>query len=140
MRPAALLTAGLFLTLLASPLQAAGEAPSPFPVLSVPPAPPHSHKWAYLAMLGGAALVGTSFYFHSQADEAYSDYLASTDPAEIERLYDDANRFDTLSRASLTTGEILIATGLYFRFVRRPAASRTAVIVSGTRCAIAVNF
>jgi hypothetical protein len=67
-------------------------------------------------------------------------YLASTDPAEIELLYVDATRFDTLSRASLTTGEILIATGLYFRFVRRPAASRTAVIVSGTRCAIAVNF
>jgi hypothetical protein len=139
--PAAFLAAGLCVMLLATPLQAAGEGSSPFPVLTSELRPPaRSHKWAYTAMVGGAALIGASFYFHSRADDAYDDYLAATDPETIERHYDDAARWDTVSRASLTTGEVLLATGLYLRFVRRPAASRTSVILSPNRCALAVNF
>lgn len=91
-------------------------------------------------MIAGAALVGTSFYFHSRADDAYDEYLAATDVDELERHYDDANRFDGYSRASLTGGEVLLATGLYLRFVRRPAARRADLILSGTRCALAVRF
>src|SRR5438552_2410203 len=84
--------------------------------------PRPSHAWAYGAMLGGAVLVGSSFAFAHRADDAYDRYLLSTDPGAIDRLYDRAVRNDHLSQAALLGGEALIATGLYLRFIRRPAA------------------
>ena len=137
--PAALLAAGLGLVLLASQVRAAADS-SPFPVLPEPRPPSRAHTWAYAAMASGVALIGASFYFHERGDRAYDEYLTATDPAAIERLYDDSTRFDSISRGSLASGEALIAAGLYLRFVRRPAAARAAVLVGPTRCALAVHF
>jgi hypothetical protein len=116
------------------------QAAAPFPVVPVAPPAPRRHVWAYLTMLGGASLVGVSFSFSAKADDAYAGYLVSTDPDEIERLYDRTAMYDHRAQASLLTGEALIAAGLYLRFIRRPGPARVSLTVAPSRCALAWRF
>ncbi|TMQ70609.1 MAG: hypothetical protein E6K81_12190 [Candidatus Eisenbacteria bacterium] len=120
--------------------RAHAQAAEPFQVVPVDAPAPHRHAWAYAGMLGGAALVGSSFFFAHRADEAYDRYLVSTDPSAIDRLYDRAVHNDHLSQVSLLGGEALIATGLYLRFIRRPAAARLSLAVQPSRCAVSLRF
>ncbi|NOT35198.1 MAG: hypothetical protein HOP12_13710 [Candidatus Eisenbacteria bacterium] len=139
------LRAGITLLALVSIFdRAAGaDAPAavPFPVVALDSAPARPNGWAYASLLGGAALIGSSFYFTGRANSHYDDYLRETDPARIESLYDTTLRNDAYARSSLIAGEALIATGLYLRFIHRPhSGARLQWSIAPTRCAIAFRF
>src|SRR6266487_953638 len=103
---------------------ARAQAADPFPTVPVPTPPRVSHAWAYVTMASGLGLIGASYTIADRANRRYDEYLHATDAREIDRLYDDTVLLDRLSSGSLLTGEALIATGLYLRFLRRPPASR----------------
>jgi hypothetical protein len=98
----------------------------------------HSYVWAYVTMAAGAGLVGASFGFAGHASDTWDAYGQATDPARITDLYDETVRYDHLSSGSLLAGEVLIATGLYLRFLRRPAPVQ--VTLGPDRCAVAFRF
>jgi len=120
--------------------RALAQAAAPFPVVPIENPKPRRHTWAYLSMTAGAGLVGLSFVFSGRADDAYNAYLVSSDVSEIETLFDRAVHNDHVSQASLFTGEALIATGLYLRFIRRPAPRRVSLSVMPSRCAVSFRF
>ena len=64
--------------------------------------------------------------FEHQADQAYDAYLAAIEPDDITTLYDRTIRYDRLSSAALIGGNVLVATGLYLRFVHRTPPQRSA--------------
>ena len=137
---AAALAACIVLELLCPAARAHAQAVEPFQVVPIAVPARRSHAWAYVALAGGAGLVGSSFTFARRANDAYAQYLVSTDPGTIDVLYDRAVRNDHLSHASLLTGEALIAFGLYLRFIRRPAAGRRSVSLLPWRCAVFYRF
>ena len=137
---AASLAACILLEVLAPAARAHAQAAEPFPVVPIETPQRRNHTWAYLTMLGGAGLVGVSFTFAKRADDAYAEYLVSTDVNEIEVLYDRTTRNDNLSRASLLTGEAMIAAGLYLRFIRRPSTARLSLDLQPSRCAFSYRF
>ena len=120
--------------------RALAQAAAPFPVVPIENPKPRRHTWAYLSMAAGAGLVGLSFVYSGRADDAYNAYLESSDVSEIETLFDRAVHNDHVSQASLFTGEALIATGLYLRFIRRPAPRRVSLSVMPSRCAVSFRF
>lgn len=141
LRPAAAAIAALLsLQFVLPAARAHAQAAAPFPV--VPQEPPGSggHAWAYVTLVGGASLVGISFVFSNKADHAYEDYLTSTEPDEIESLYDTAVHNDHLAQASLLTGEVLVATGIYLRFIRHPSPKRVSLALTPSRCALTWRF
>ncbi len=137
---AALLAASILLPSLATAARATAQAAEPFPAVTAEARRPTSYRWAYAALLGGAGLVGASFVITDRANRAYADYLAATEPADVTRLYGDAQRLDRWSAASLLTGEALFATGIWLRFLHRPALKRVSLAVEPTRCAVSLRF
>jgi hypothetical protein len=137
---AALIAALLSLQLILPAARAHAQAAAPFPVVPLEPPAKRRHTWAYLTMAGGATLIGFSFVFSNRGDQAYEDYLLSTEPDEIQALYDDAVRNDHYAQASLLTGEAMIAAGIYLRFIRRPSPKRVSLTIAPTRCALALRF
>ena len=101
---------------------------------------PRSHLWSYVILAGGTGLVGSSFIFKERADDAYDAYLRATDPDRIEHLYDKTIHQDRFSRAALLGGEALLATGIYLRFIRRPAARQVGLAIGPRQCAILLQF
>lgn len=99
----------------------------PFPVVTVPEPPQRSYRAAWVSLAAGAGLVAGSFLIHEEANRSYRDYLASTDPARLGPLYDRAISLDRWSAAALIGGEVLLATGVYLRFLRGPAPDRLAI-------------
>lgn len=125
------------------PVAAAGaqsQAVEPFREIPLETPAQKSHLTSYLTMAGGASLIGLSFVFTRKADRAYDAYLVSTEPNEIETLYDRAAHYDHLSQASILTGEVFVAAGLYLRFIRRPAGHRVALSLEPARCAVSFRF
>ncbi len=114
-------------------------AASAFETVPLPAPANSSHRAAYASLIGGFGLMGASFTLAHRADRAYDRYLAAVDPGEIERAYDESSRNDRLSSAALISGEVLVATGIYLRFVRHPR-SRLALSALPGRCAIAYSF
>ncbi|MFC1535618.1 hypothetical protein ACFL32_00485 [Candidatus Neomarinimicrobiota bacterium] len=52
-------------------------------------------RWLGLGLItAGSAL---SYYYHQQAEETYQEYLTSGNPAELNKLFSRAERFDRLS-------------------------------------------
>jgi hypothetical protein len=137
---AVLLAACTMLSSFVPAARAQSQAVEPFPTVPLDIPEKQNYWGAYLACIGGASLVGLSFAFTHRADHAYDEYLASTDPEEIQALYDRAAHYDHLSQASLLTGEALIATGLYLRFIRRPPHKKVAFSVEPSRCAVTYRF
>jgi hypothetical protein len=137
---AATMAAGLMVGDLGSAVCAAAQAAAPFTPVAIPSPAPRSHRWAYITMAAGAALVGGSFYFSNRADQIYDDYQVETDPGRIEQLYDQTVRYDWLSRGTLLGGEALIASGLYLRFIRRPRGHAVGLELGSERCALAWRF
>jgi len=119
---------------------ASEQAAVEFPQVPVPSPPKRSGLPAYVAMAAGVGLIVGSFPIASHANRTYDRYLAATDPDEIEHLYDETVAYDRLSSASLLGGEVLIATGLYLRFLRRPADARASLILGERRCALSWRF
>ena len=139
-RIAAALAAFLTLTIVLTAARAHAQAAEPFPVVPLEAPASRRHTWAYITLAGGATLVGLSFAFSGKADDAYADYLVSTDPVEIQALYDRAVANDHRAQASLITGEVLIAAGLYLRFIRRPGPSKVSLSFRPSRCALSYRF
>jgi hypothetical protein len=112
-------------------------ASSEVPLVSPPRA---THLIGYACLAAGAGLIAGSFALSRHADRVYDDYLRATAPAEISRLYDETAHYDHLASGSLIGGEVAIAVGLYFRFLRRPAVSRLHLSLGPERCAVALRF
>ena len=139
-RTAATLAAVLTLPIMFTAARAHAQAAEPFPVVPLETPASRRHTWAYVTLAGGATLVGLSFSFSGKADRAYAEYLDSTDPVQIQTLYDRAVRNDHRAQASLLTGEALIAAGLYLRFIRRPGPSKVSLSLRPSRCALSYRF
>jgi hypothetical protein len=125
------------------PLPAAADTPpaaEPFPVVALPSASHRSHTVAWLSFGAGAGLLTTSFLVHERANRTYDVYLASNDPDAIGRLYDRTANLDRLSGAALIAGEVLLATGVYLRFLRAPHDARLSLDLSPGRCAAYWRF
>jgi hypothetical protein len=120
--------------------RADAPAAAPFPEVPLEEKTEGHHVWAYLTLAGGVTLVGLSFMYSGRADRAYQDYLVSTDPDEIQRLYDESVHNDHLAQASLLTGEALVAAGLYLRFLRHPSPKRVSLALTPSRCALTLRF
>jgi hypothetical protein len=120
--------------------RAFAQAAGPFPEVPLPAAPHHSNTWAIVSLGTGAALIAGSFAFADAADSRYADYLRATEPGQIKDLYDDAVLFDRLSGASILTGEVLIATGIYLAFLRHPTPSRVMFALEPSKCGVSFRF
>ena len=120
--------------------RALAQAADPFPEVPLPTPPKHSNTWAILSLGTGAALIAGSFAIADAADRRYSEYLRATDPGEIQDLYNDAVLFDRVSGASVLTGEVLIATGIYLAFLRHPAPSRLSIALEPSKCGVSLRF
>ena len=137
---ATLLAAGLAITGLETAACAPARAAEPFVELPMPTAKHSSHRLAYASLLTGAGLIGASFALADHAQNTYDEYLVATDPRHITDLYDQTVRYDHLSSGSLLTGEALIVTGLYLRFLRTPPPQRVSVVLGTGACALSVRF
>ncbi len=122
------------------PALAVAAPSTPFEQVALPPPQRHPHRLAYACMVSGAGLIGASFAFADHADRTYVRYLDSTEPAEIDRLFDETVRYDRLSSGSLIGGELLVAFGLYLRFLRRPTGRRLSLSLDARRCAVSYRF
>jgi hypothetical protein len=116
------------------------QAASPFPEIPIVNEVPPSYAWAYVALGSGVAMIGGSFLLSTRADRTYRDYLEATQPDRIESLYDRTVLYDRLAGGTLATGELLLATGIYLRFVRRPHATRMSLDLGPGHCALAYHF
>ncbi len=133
--------AAVLATNLALPAACAfAQAASPFPEVELSPPPKSSHGWAYVSMIAGVGLIAGSFPLKDTADQAYEDYLVATEADDIEELYDRSRRYDVLSGVSLVSGEVLLAFGLYLRFMRAPSHSRVQLSAEAGRCALSLRF
>lgn len=99
-----------------------------------------SHTASWLTGLAGVGFIAASFPLAAKADDRYATYLGETDVARIEDRFRDAQRADRIASASLITGELLLVTAVYLRFVRRPVDSRTALLLGPDRCAVSYHF
>lgn len=121
----------------AAPPEPAAE---PFPVVVVPAPPERSHRGAWIALAAGAGLVAGSFVLHERANRSYRDYLHSGDPAELDLLFDRATSLDRWSGGTLIAGEVLLATGVYLRFLRGPGTSRFSLAAAPGRVSAQWRF
>jgi len=136
------LTFALALLLIAEPHRAAcanAQAASPFPEVPLPDQKRPTYKAAYLALGTGVLLIGGSFVLAAEADDAYQQYLEETEIDQIGPLYDRTIKLDRLATGSLVTGELLLATGIYLRFLRPPHAALSLTLRPG-RCALDYRF
>ncbi|MCE9627341.1 MAG: hypothetical protein K8R56_05445 [Candidatus Eisenbacteria bacterium] len=119
----------------------AAEPGSPFEVVERVEPPQRSHRLFWTLGLGGAALVAASFPMARSADRRYDDYLSETDPSQLEARFQATRRMDRLASASLWTGEAMLVTAVWLRFVRthRPA-DRVSLTVEPARCAVSFRF
>ena len=138
-RPFARTVAILLLTAFTA-ARAHAQAAAPFPEVPMVEPARETHVLAYLSMVAGVGLVAGSFAVADHANRTYADYLASTDPDQIESLYDRTARLDRLASVTLLGGEALMATGLYLRFLRRPPPARLRVALLPGRCALAIRI
>ena len=119
---------------------ASDPAAEPFPVVALPAAPARSHRAAWLSLGAGAGAIGASFVLHDQANQRYHDYLVATDPARLDELFDRSVRLDRFSGGSLLAGELLLATGVYLRFLRVAPSSRLALVAAPGRWSATWRF
>ena len=131
-------------TLLCATLQPAArayaQAAETFPQVPLPEPAKRSHTWALVSLVSGVALVAASFPVADAGDRRYGDYLRATDPGRITQLYDEAVLFDRVATASIITGEVLIATGIYLAFLRRPEPPRVSAMLGPARCGVSLRF
>jgi hypothetical protein len=113
----------LGLLVFASPVLAQNDV-----VYPLQEAPNVDYTRAYVALGVGGALTLGSFVIQREADKAYDRYLAGTDPAQITKDYDEAERLDKWSAATLLAGTGALALGVYWRFIKHPESSKGASI------------
>src|SRR5690349_20428000 len=81
---------------------------------------------AYVALGVGGALTISSFFIQREADRAYDRYLGGSDPSLISKDFDEAERLDKWSAATLLAGTGALALGVYWRFIHRPESKKGA--------------
>ena len=142
MRPlaAACLLAGLLSGDLSTAGCAHAQTAVPFQVVPQPDPDRRDHRWADLTILAGVSLVTASFPLATAADRRYDAYLREGDPARIESRWQAVRRADRLASASLIGGEVVLATGIWLRFLRRPAERGLRLSVAPSRCAVTLRF
>lgn len=131
-----------------APMSAAcahAQAASAFEVIPRRAKSGHSYRAAWLTAFAGATLVAGSFPLAHEADRRYERYLGETDVASIDARFNAATRTDRLASAALLTGEGLLATAVWLRFVHRPNApdrkpDRVTFEVEPSRCAVSLRF
>ena len=124
----------------ARPAQGRTSGSSPFAIVAEEAPDRGSHRLAWASFITGAGLVGLSFVLTDRANAAYADYLVATNPADAEHLYDRTKHYDRLSAASLLTGEALVATAVWLRFIRPRPDARITLVAEPDRCAVALRF
>lgn len=137
---AAALLASLLTGILGPAVCAHAQTAVPFPPVESAPPPARSHRLADATLVAGLALIAASFPLATTSDRRYEEYLAESDPSAIESRWDAAQRADRLASASLLTGEVLLAAGVYLRFLRRAPDSKLRFAASATRCAVTLRF
>jgi hypothetical protein len=136
---AASLAAILILEVFEPAVCAHAQAAGPFETVPMPVRSSTSgHRAAYLTIGAGLGLVGVSFALRRRANGRYAEYLAGTDPDEIVRLYGQTVSLDRWSAAALIGGELVVAGGVYLRFLR--PTSRVRLAVTPSRCAVSLRF
>lgn len=120
--------------------RAHAQAAAPFPEVPLPAPVRRPHAWSYVVLGAGAGLIAASFTLGDRANRAYREYQTATEPDRIELLYDRATRDDRWSSAALLGGEVLIASGLYLRFLRHPQDHSLTLSLHPRRCAVALRF
>jgi hypothetical protein len=138
----AVMVAGALLQAACAHAQAASpSAASPFEIIPRRADQRPSHRLAWITAAVGAGLVAGSFPLAHEADRRYDRYLAETDVARIDERFAATTRMDRLASAALLTGEGLLATAVWLRFVH-PAREprRLALEVEPSRCAVSLRF
>ena len=79
------------------------------------PSPTPDYTRAYVAGGLGLALTGLSFWLADEADVAYDEYLAGSDPVAFQEDFERAERLDRLSTASVLVGQAGLALAIYWR-------------------------
>ena len=116
------------------------QAASLFQETEIRRPPQQPHKAAWVVALAGTGLIAASYPLAARADERYADYLAETDVALIEDRYLASRTADRWASASLLSGEALLVTAVYLRFIRRASPARLAMDLTPHRCAVSLRF
>lgn len=116
------------------------QAASLFQEVELRPPPKRSHTVAWITGITGVGLLAASFPLAKRADERYELYLFETDVSRIDERFRDSKRADRLANSALITGEVLLVSAVYLRFIRRPSGSRTALLLQPDRCAVSYRF
>ena len=120
-------------------LAGSARADGPFETLPLPRPVQRPHPGAYACFLAGAGLIAGSFAIARRADDAYGRYLAAHEARDIAHWFDRTRSDDRLASGALLGGEALLATGVYLRFLRRPA-SPVALLIGANACAVSYRF
>lgn len=132
--------AALLFVMLIPAACAHAQAAAPFPVVDTTPPPAPSHTLSNACLAAGVLMIGSSFLFEHQADQSYDSYLVAIEPDDITTLYDRTILYDRLSAGALIGGNVLIATGLYLRFVHHPPPERLRFALGPQRCSVTCVF
>lgn len=120
---------------------ARAQAAAPFEIVPRSSAERPSHRLAWVTALVGAGLVAGSFPLAAEADRRYAVYLTETDVARIEDRYHATTRMDRIASGALLTGEALLATAVWLRFLRPPREDdRVTFELEPARCAVSLRF
>ena len=117
------------------------QAASAFELIPRPERPHRSYRAAWLTAFAGAGLVAASFPLAHESDRRYERYLTETDITRIDSRFAATRRMDRVASAALLTGEGLLATAVWLRFVHPPTPTRRlALQVEPSRCAVSLRF
>lgn len=140
-RFAACLLAVLAVGTLAGVASASEPPAAPFEIVPRRPPGQPSHRLAYVMAALGAGLVASSFPLSAEANHRYDLYLRETDVARFDERFAATQRMDRLASGALLTGEGLLATAVWLRFVHHAGReSRVSLAFSPTRCAASLRF
>jgi hypothetical protein len=127
---------------------AAAAVATPFEVVPRRTSEHSSHRLAWIAAATGAVLIGASFPLANEADRRYAVYLSETDVTRIDERFQATAHMDRLASGTLLTGEGLLATAVWLRFLHPPRASRRVSLAVEpdphharvARCAVTLRF
>ncbi len=137
---AALLLASLLIAEITTAVCAHAQTAVAFQPVELEQPPRRSHWVGTATLVTGLVLISASFPLASAADRRYEEYLTETEPGTIEDRFQGVIRADRLAAVSLVSGEVLLATGVWLRFIRRAPESRLSLAASADRCAVTLRF
>src|SRR5262249_39626277 len=120
----------------------ASERPAaPFEIVPLRRSVRPSHRLAWITAAVGAGLVAGSFPLSAEANRRYERYLHEPDAGRLDERVPATQRMDRLASGTLLTGEALLATAVWLRFVHRAGReSRVSLVLTPTRCAGSLRF